>query len=88
MSETKTELVETTALENIDAYLDGEELSEEEARKLEQWIKTDSENADQAFRRVFLHSYLRERFQVRSIGEAQEREREKRLKEPLILPPE
>ena len=56
MSETKTELVETTALENIDAYLDGEELSEEEARKLEQWIKTDSENADQAFRRVFLHS--------------------------------
>ncbi|WP_417377811.1 hypothetical protein [Gimesia sp.] len=88
MSETKTELVESTALENIDAYLDGEELSEEEARKLEQWIKTDSENADQAFRRVFLHSYLRERFQVRSLSEAQAREREKQLKEPLILPAE
>ncbi|WP_417383286.1 hypothetical protein [Gimesia sp.] len=88
MSETNTELKESTALENIDAYLDGEELSEEDARKLEQWIKTDSENADQAFRRVFLHSYLRERFQVRSIGQAQAREREKQLKEPLILPAE
>lgn len=88
MSETKSELIESTALEKIDAYLDGEELSEEDARKLEQWIKTDSENADQAFRRVFLHSYLRERFQVRSIGEAQAREQEKQLKEPLILPAE
>ncbi|HBL44535.1 MAG TPA: hypothetical protein DDZ90_14205, partial [Planctomycetaceae bacterium] len=88
MSEIKTDLKKSTALENIDAYLDGEELSEEEARKLEQWIKTDSDNADQAFRRVFLHSYLRERFQVRSIGEAQAREREKQLNVPLILPAE
>lgn len=47
-----SEYKQSTALENIDAYLDGEELSEEEAHKLEQWIKTDSENADQAFRRV------------------------------------
>ncbi|MFI4852727.1 MAG: hypothetical protein ACIAZJ_26750 [Gimesia chilikensis] len=83
-----SEYKQSTALENIDAYLDGEELSEEEAHKLEQWIKTDSENADQAFRRVFLHSYLRQRFQTRAIGERQARELESRKQEPLILPSE
>ncbi|MEQ9071259.1 MAG: hypothetical protein RLO18_31275, partial [Gimesia chilikensis] len=83
-----SEYKQSTALENIDAYLDGEELSEEEAHKLEQWIKTDSENADQAFRRVFLHSYLRQRFQTRAIGERQARELESRKQESLILPSE
>lgn len=83
-----SEYKQSMALENIDAYLDGEELSEEEAHKLEQWIKTDSENADQAFRRVFLHSYLRQRFQTRAIGERQARELESRKQEPLILPSE
>ncbi|WP_339734325.1 hypothetical protein [uncultured Gimesia sp.] len=83
-----SEIKVSTALENIDAYLDGEELSPEEAQQLEQWIKTDGENADQAFRRVFLHSYLRQRFQVHSIGEAQARELESRQKEPLVLPSE
>ncbi|QDT43141.1 hypothetical protein Pan241w_32400 [Gimesia alba] len=83
-----SEIKESTALENIDAYLDGETLSPEEAQRLEQWIKTDSENADQAFRRVFLHSYLRQRFQVRSIGDAQARELETQQKEPLVLPAE
>ncbi|QDU10830.1 hypothetical protein [Gimesia aquarii] len=87
MSETN-ELKEVTALENIDAYLDGEDLSLEEAQKLEQWIKSDSDNADQAFRRVFLHSYLRQRFQVRSIGEAQIKEMQSQQKEPLVLPSE
>lgn len=81
-----SEIKESSALENIDAYLDGESLSPEEAQRLEQWIKTDSQNADQAFRRVFLHSYLRQRFQVRSIGEAQARELESQQKEPLVLP--
>ncbi|MCA9014872.1 MAG: zf-HC2 domain-containing protein [Planctomycetaceae bacterium] len=83
-----SEIKESTALENIDAYLDGETLSPEEAQRLEEWIKTDSHNADQAFRRVFLHSYLRQRFQVRSIGEAHVRELESRQKEPLVLPAE
>ncbi|QDV51274.1 anti-sigma factor [Gimesia fumaroli] len=81
-----SEIKESTALENIDAYLDGETLSPEEAQRLEEWIKTDGQNADQAFRRVFLHSYLRQRFQVRSIGDAQARELESRQKEPLVLP--
>ena len=81
-----SEIKESTALENIDAYLDGETLSPEEAQRLEQWIKTDSQNADQAFRRVFLHSYLRQRFQVRSIGDAQARELQAQQKEPLVLP--
>lgn len=87
MSETN-ELKEVTALENIDAYLDGEDLSPEEAQKLEQWIKSDGDNADQAFRRVFLHSYLRQRFQVRSIGEAQVKEMQSHQQEPLVLPSE
>lgn len=87
MSDLK-EYKESTALENIDAYLDGEELSEEDAQKLEKWIKTDSQNADQAFRRVFLHSYLRQRFQSRAIGDAQAREREAQNQEPLVLPSE
>ena len=83
-----SEIKESVALESIDAYLDGETLSPEEAMRLEEWIKTDSHNADQAFRRVFLHSYLRQRFQVRSIGEAQTRELESKQKEPLVLPSE
>jgi hypothetical protein len=82
------EYEESAALENIDAYLDGEELTEEEAQKLEQWIKNDSQNADQAFRRVFLHSYLRQRFQTRAIGEMQTRELESQKQEPLVLPSE
>ncbi|MFH1300909.1 MAG: hypothetical protein ABIK07_07580, partial [Planctomycetota bacterium] len=81
-----SEIKESTALGDIDAYLDGEELSPEEAQRLEQWIKSDSQNADQAFRRVFLHSYLRQRFQVRSLSEAQINEMRSRQKEPLILP--
>jgi|GEM_PF-2035699 len=83
-----SEIKENTALGDIDAYLDGEDLSPEEAERLERWIKSDSENADQAFRRVFLHSYLRQRFQVRSIGEAQLKEMRASQKEPLILPAE
>lgn len=83
-----SEIKENTALGDIDAYLDGEDLSPEEAERLEHWIKSDSQNADQAFRRVFLHSYLRQRFQVRSIGEAQLKEMRAHQKEPLILPAE
>tara|TARA_R110002111_G_scaffold257026_1_gene324934 strand:+ start:73203 stop:74477 length:1275 start_codon:yes stop_codon:yes gene_type:complete len=83
-----SEIKESTALGDIDAYLDGEELTPEEAQRLEQWIKSDSQNADQAFRRVFLHSYLRQRFQTRAISEAQMQEMRSRHKEPLILPSE
>ncbi len=55
------------ALELVDAHLDGEELSEEEAAALSDWIKEDPQQADDAFRRIFLHTYLRRRMQTLAI---------------------
>ncbi|MEX0794019.1 MAG: hypothetical protein WD045_12860 [Pirellulaceae bacterium] len=55
------------ALELIDAHLDGERLSEEDAAALNDWIKGNSDQADLAFRRIFLHSYLRKRIQTASL---------------------
>ncbi|UUO07449.1 hypothetical protein M4951_03850 [Blastopirellula sp. J2-11] len=52
------------AMELIDAHLDGETLSDADAAALTEWIKQNEKQADDAFRRIFLHSYLRQRIQT------------------------
>ncbi|WP_146429400.1 hypothetical protein [Blastopirellula retiformator] len=51
-------------MELIDAHLDGEPLSDADSDALTEWIKRRQENADDAFRRIFLHSYLRQQLQA------------------------
>ena len=55
---------EKRALELIDAHLDQQLLTDEESDELTAWIRSDSHQADAAFFRVFLHSYLRFRIQA------------------------
>ncbi|MFI4875384.1 MAG: anti-sigma factor family protein [Blastopirellula sp. JB062] len=61
------------ALELIDAHLDGERLTEEDAAALTQWLKADERQADEAFRRIFLHSYLRQQMQTIALMPADDR---------------
>ncbi|MEW4563715.1 hypothetical protein AB1K70_14370 [Bremerella sp. JC770] len=56
------------AMELVDAHLDGEELNEEQASALTEWIKQSPEQADDVFRRIFLHAYLRRSIQVAAIA--------------------
>lgn len=51
------------AFELIDAHLDRETLTDEQSDALTAWITADPQRADQAFYRIFLHSYLRMRLQ-------------------------
>ncbi|MEW4565792.1 hypothetical protein AB1K70_24945 [Bremerella sp. JC770] len=52
------------ALELIDAHLDGEHIKEADAIAFSQWIKSDKRNADEAFRRVFLHTHIHHQMQL------------------------
>ncbi|MDB5338282.1 MAG: hypothetical protein JWN70_3901 [Planctomycetaceae bacterium] len=52
------------AIELIDAHLDRQPLTDEQADALTAWIKADPKRADEAFYRIFLHSYLRVRLQA------------------------
>ena len=52
------------ALELIDAHLDGEPLSEAEADALTDWIQHAERHAEDAFRRIYLHAYLRHHLQA------------------------
>lgn len=52
------------ALDLIDAHLDGEPLSEADSHALTAWIKRNERHADDAFRRIFLHAYLRRHLQA------------------------
>ncbi|SFI63553.1 hypothetical protein [Planctomicrobium piriforme] len=51
------------AFELIDAHLDRQPLTDEQSDALTAWIKADKKRADEAFSRIFLHSYLRVRLQ-------------------------
>lgn len=55
---------ETEAFELIDAHLDRQPLTDEESDALTAWISADPRRADEAFYRIFLHSYLRTRLQA------------------------
>jgi hypothetical protein len=52
------------ALELIDAHLDREPVTEEQAQALAVWLRDNPEHADRAFHRIFLHSFLQQRLQV------------------------
>ncbi|MBA4031782.1 MAG: hypothetical protein C0478_12955 [Planctomyces sp.] len=52
------------AFELIDAHLDRHPLTDEQSDALTAWIKADPRHADDAFYRIFLHSYLRLRLQA------------------------
>ncbi len=52
---------DTEAFELIDAHLDRQPLTDEQSDALSAWIRTDPQRADEAFFRIFLHSYLRMR---------------------------
>lgn len=55
---------ETEAFELIDAHLDRQPLTDEQSDALTAWISADPRRADEAFYRIFLHSYLRTRLQA------------------------
>ncbi len=55
---------DTKAYQLIDAHLDHLELTEEQSDELSAWIKANPKNTDDAFYRIFLHSYLRMRYQT------------------------
>lgn len=52
------------AFELIDAHLDRQPLTDEQSDALSAWIRTEPQRADEAFFRIFLHSYLRMRLQA------------------------
>jgi len=54
---------DTEALQLLDAYLDHESLSPDQAEALTTWLREHPEHADRAFRRIFLHTFLRQGLQ-------------------------
>lgn len=70
-------------MELIDAHLDGETLSDVDAAALTEWIKQNEKQADDAFRRIFLHSYLRQRIQTLGLLPSMEGEKA-RLNRPQL----
>jgi len=52
------------AIELIDAHLDRQPLTDEQSDALTAWITENPRQADEAFYRIFLHSYLRTRLQA------------------------
>lgn len=52
------------AFELIDAHLDRQPLTDEQSDALTAWLKGDTRRADEAYFRIFLHSYLRLRLQA------------------------
>lgn len=60
------------AFELIDAHLDCQPLTEEQSDALTAWIKGDPRKADEAFSRIFLHSYLRMRLQAGLLSDGAE----------------
>lgn len=57
------------ALQLLDAHLDQDEVTDEQAQELAVWLKAHPEHADRAFRRICLHAFLRQRFQYESLVE-------------------
>lgn len=55
------------ALELLDAHLDREPLTPEQAERLRAWISERPENADRAFRRLVLHGFLHEGAQFEAL---------------------
>lgn len=55
---------DSEAFELIDAHLDRQPLTDEQSDALSAWIRTEPQRADEAFFRIFLHSYLRMRLQA------------------------
>ncbi|QDV49850.1 hypothetical protein [Gimesia fumaroli] len=55
------------ALELIDAHLDLQKLSQEQAISLANWLREKPEHEYDAFHRIFLHTYLHQRLQAGSI---------------------
>jgi hypothetical protein len=51
------------ALEMIDAHLDSETVTPDQADALSTWLRDDPDHADLAFQRIFLHTFLRQRLQ-------------------------
>jgi hypothetical protein len=55
------------ALELLDAHLDHEILTPEQAERLREWLVELPEHADQAFRRIVVHGFLREGLQYSAL---------------------
>lgn len=56
-------LDEVDAFELVDAHLDQQDVTPEQAAALAAWLKQHPDHADRAFRRIFLHTFLRQRLQ-------------------------
>jgi hypothetical protein len=61
---------EEEAIALIDAHLDRIPLTDEQSDALTAWIKEDPKRADEAFYRIFLHSYLRVRLKAGILSKA------------------
>ncbi|SFI37786.1 hypothetical protein [Planctomicrobium piriforme] len=55
------------ALELIDAHLDDQDITLEQAESLKVWLRENPEHADRAFHRLFLHAFLRQRLQYSAL---------------------
>jgi hypothetical protein len=56
------------ALELLDAHLDDQNITQEQANALSLWLRDHPEHADRAFQRIFLHSFLRQRMQFGTLA--------------------
>jgi len=74
------------ALELLDAHLDHEVLTPEQAEQLRAWVLQHPEHADQAFRRIVLHGFLREGLQYAALAAPLEGElrEDAHLESPLL----
>ena len=58
---------EQDALELIDAHLDDDHLTDQQVAELAAWLRENPQHAEQAFNRIFLHTFLRRRLQARPL---------------------
>jgi len=58
-----------TALQLIDAHLDEQSLTPEQAREVAEWLRESPEHADEVYHRIFLHSILHRKLAAGNLPE-------------------